>query len=253
MSETRHSKDYELARRVCDELIAGNRQAIKEVHDLYQPLFLNFLRRRLRGSASGRIDDVLSRFWIELMTGSAICAYKGGTSLKRFLLGTLHLRAIDEHRSTSRHKQRFVQAPAEGDSRFPEDEQLSHRAGRSGKNGQSESLQQPMTDVDDERAPADETLIRKQRHRIINEALLDMSDIHPKDADRVRMFLQEMTYIEMARIELAGTDADQTEIKKKETAIKKQFTRPGGTLDKYKIILERKARRYQTDLHDLID
>lgn len=253
MSETRYYKDYELARRICDELLAGNRQAIKEIHNLYQPLFLNFLRRRLRGHVSERIDDVLSRFWIELMTGRAICAFKGGTSLKRFLLGTLHLRAIDEHRSTSRYNQRFVQAPAEDDSRFPEDEQLSHRAERSGKNGRPGSWRQPMTDGDDDRAPADESLIRDQRHRIINEALLDMSDIHPKDADRVRMFLREMTYIEMARIELAGTDADQTKLKKKERAIKKQFTRPGGSLDKLKIILERKARRYQIDLHDLLD
>jgi len=230
MSKITYQEDYRFARRICEALRAGMPEAIEDVYRRYHPVFLNFTRKRLKGWADQRIDDLLSRFWIELMDGKAICRFEGNSPLKSFLMGRLNFRIKDEWRRFVRDRRRYDSMTGEDDDEGPKEDR--HPS--------------PTPSAEAEMA-------RKERDRLVRGALLYLEAIHLRDASLVKMHLEGMTYGEMAAEELSGEDADEAALGRREDAIKKQFTRKRtGSLAKFKEVLERRMVRMGCDIDDLI-
>ncbi|MDM8541297.1 hypothetical protein QUF90_09430 [Desulfococcaceae bacterium HSG9] len=82
---------------------------------------------------------------------------------------------------------------------------------------------------------------------------MELKKEFPHDAYCIQMYLEGMTYEEMARHELACENPDEAMIRKKTDAIKVQFTRKKtGSLVRYKKILERKMDEQGIDKSDLL-
>jgi RNA polymerase sigma-70 factor (ECF subfamily) len=68
------------------------------------------------------------------------------------------------------------------------------------------------------------------------------------------MHLEGMDYQQMAEKTLAGTSYSDKELKKKTTAIKKQFTRKtSGSMAKFKSCLERVMRKNNINHADMLN
>jgi len=100
--------------------------------------------------------------------------------------------------------------------------------------------------------PESDDIKKERQRRLLNEALLTLGEISPRDADLVRMKCEGRTYKEMAEQELAGENPDQETMKKQEYAIRKQFTRPGtGSMAKFSLIIEQIMAGYGWESADL--
>lgn len=264
MDKTRHQDDYKFARRICIELKSGKTGAMEEVYHRYNRVFLHFLKNRIKGRASQRIGDLLNQFWEELLKNRAICNFNGGTSLKSYFLSRLNFRITDEWRRLERDK-RYVSPTGgnPGDTRSDE-ERLSAAtenpqgfffSGRSNGNPTKQDRTAPPDVCNPSlSASVEDQVIIKERDRIIRKTLLDLAETDPMDAGRVKMHLEEMSYGDMAARELAEFHPDQETLKKREMAIKKQFTRSGaGSLAKFKKMLLRNMEQYGIDIDDLLE
>ncbi|MDM8554848.1 hypothetical protein QUF75_08975 [Desulfococcaceae bacterium HSG7] len=95
--------------------------------------------------------------------------------------------------------------------------------------------------------------VEQIRQKILYAALLEFKKEFPRDAYYIAMYLEGMTYEEMARNELACENPDEEAVRKKTDAIKVQFTRKKtGSLVRYKKILERKMDEHGIDKSDLL-
>jgi DNA-directed RNA polymerase specialized sigma24 family protein len=263
MDKTTHQEDYKFARRICEELRAGRPGAIEDVYHRYNRVFLYFLRNRIKGRASQRIGDLLNQFWEELLKSRAICGFEGRTSLQAFFLSRLNYRITDEWRRVERDKRYVSLAGSQGENRSDEgllseattDSQAFFYKGRSNHNPTHQDGTAPP-DPGNPPSPAsvEDQVIIKERDQIIRKTLLDLAETDPMDAGRVKMHLEEMSYGDMAARELAEFHPDQETLKKREMAIKKQFTRSGtGSLAKFKKMLLRNLEQYGIDIDDLLE
>lgn len=88
---TKRIKDDKIfAQKVCKEVLAGNQNAIKDIHKRYQPLLMGVAEQYL--SESSYIKELFAEFWDELSDGESICNYsknKGTQSLKAFFIKIL--------------------------------------------------------------------------------------------------------------------------------------------------------------------
>ncbi len=101
----------------------------------------------------------------------------------------------------------------------------------------------PMSD------PFDTQEIRE----LLNRSLLELEEDFPTDAYYIKMYLDGMTYKEMAEVKLASVRPDEETIRKKANAIKVQFTRKGtGSLIRFKEILIRNMAEDGFDKWDLL-
>jgi RNA polymerase sigma factor (sigma-70 family) len=211
MVRTLLTQDKALAQRICEALLAGNRQPLEEMVSSYEKLFLPFARRRLFQTQD--VEDVLQNFWEELMNGKAICRYAQETAyqvtLRSFCLGILNHRIIDRNRQTSRERQRLSteDPPAGNPGNSPED-----------------LLTQSASD----------NLARS----LVHAALIRLAEQSPRDMELVRWHLDGLSYEDMAK-RLLGPDQTATAtVRKKINAVKKQFTRvPSGSLARFKAVL----------------
>ena len=77
MDDTAHRDDLILAQETCEELRAGNNEAILGIYNQYHPFFQGYTRRRMQAFDSDRITSVLTDFWVELLNANAICDFLG--------------------------------------------------------------------------------------------------------------------------------------------------------------------------------
>jgi RNA polymerase sigma-70 factor (ECF subfamily) len=205
--------DYDLGRKICRELRCGNRDAILELYNRYGHFFAAFTRIRLFDADPHGVENVLSNFWLGLLNGKAICRYSGKASLRTYLTVILSRRIIDANRKYERDKNSDPLLTGHG-----------NEAAES--TGESQS-------------PEHELIIKEQQ-RLIQKALVRLSDISPRDANLIRMNLDGLSYEQMAERELNGEEADPETLSRKIDAIKKQFTRKEtGSMAKFRSVLSR--------------
>ena len=203
--------DYDLGQEICRKLRAGYRNSIMELYNRYAHLFAAFARHRLFERDPHEIESVLSKFWLELLNGKAICKYNGKASLQTYLTVILNRRIIDANRKLAR--ERKVDA-------------VTHE---NEEDDQRHSQQTPETE-----------LMAKEQSKLIQKALVQLSDQSPRDANLVRMNLEGLSYEQMAARELNAECADPEELTRKVDAIKKQFTRKEtGSMAKFRSVLSR--------------
>ena len=204
--------DYDLGQKICRELRSGNSSAILELYHKHGRFFAAFTRFRLFDDDPHGIENVLSNFWLELINARAICKYNGRASLRTYLTVILNRRIIDANRKFERE---LGYSPIETQSEN-EGANLHY----------------------DQKTP-EKQLIIKEQQRLIQKALLKLSDTCPRDANLIRMNLEGLSYEQMAQRELNGVKANAEELKRRVDAIKKQFTRKEtGSMAKFRNVLD---------------
>ncbi|MCF8070582.1 MAG: sigma-70 family RNA polymerase sigma factor [Desulfobacterales bacterium] len=216
-----YSEELLLAKKICDELLAGNKNAIVELYKSYQKIFFNFAQRRIYNKDVGHIESVLTNFWLELLTAKAICSYQARASFKSYLMTILKRRVVDDNRKFEKYQLNVT--TVDGDEK--------------------------------DTAPNPEDIVIKEQHkRIVKEALLMLLDNSPKDAALIRMNLSGLTYRQMAEKKLNDKKTDVDVIKKRTDSIKKQFTRKRtGSLAKFKICIDRCLEHHGLQAADLMN
>ena len=157
------NSDFVLARKICNELISGNRESILELYNKYHSFFTSYTRQRLYDSNVIHHDNVLTDYWVELTNSKAICSYEGKSSLRTYLTVILNRRIIDTNRKI-RSEKNF-----KGVSTDPENE--------------------TKNEIHTQPSPEDE-LIKKEQQRLIHEALLKLAETSPRDAKLVLMHFE---------------------------------------------------------------
>ena len=93
-----------------------------------------------------------------------------------------------------------------------------------------------------------------ERSKFINEAVLLLETISPKEAGRFWLWLNGQSYSDMAAKELAGMGVSEKELNLKESSIREQFTCANtGTFAKYRIILERQLKTKDLNIQDILE
>ena len=219
--------DWDLGQKICRELRSGFRNAIFELYNRYNLFFEAFSRKRLFDNDPHGVEQVLSIFWLELLNSKAICKYNGKASLQTYLTVILNRRIIDANRKYERErnaKQMTTENEKRADNHHP-----------------------------DEQTP-EKKLIIKEQQKLIQKALLQLSDDSPRDANLIRMNLEGLSYEQMAARELNAKTADADELKRKVDAIKKQFTRKEtGSMTKFRSVLNRYLETNGMDYKDLLN
>ena len=202
------SDDYHLSQDICDRLRSGDRESVLKIYSKYHILFSAFARKRLFGNDHSQAEIIVNKFWIELLNAKAICSYQGKTSLRNYLLTILNRRIIDANRKWVRG------------------------------NNQKQKIEKLVVENSEENCvevSPEEKLINKERIRLIHEALLQLETTSTRDAHLMKMYLEGLSYKEMAEREVNPRDVDDSAVNKKINAIKKQFTRPKtGTMARFK-------------------
>ena len=218
--------DIARAQRIGLDLRSGRRQSMLELYASYHPFFLNFAGRRLYNPQ--RAEDVLSKFWMELLDGKAISTYRGenGASLRTFLIKILIRRIIDENCRIKHEKDRIKGPPVE-DSAFLNSTPLD-----SMENSEAEGL--AIT--------------------LVHEALLLLSQRSPQDSNLIKMnFFEGLTCLQIADREMIEKEDHEEKLKKRAEAIKQQIHRKStGSKAKFKVIFERLMKAKGIKYEDIL-
>ncbi len=221
------SEDFRLAQKICKELLAENKNAIVELYQGFQQMFVLFARKRLYSNDVDQAESVLSNFWVELLNAKAICSYKAKASLKSYLMKILVRRIIDDNRSFQR--QNLKQTNIEDDEKS-------------------------ILLKEDTKPSAEEDILNRDQKRIMQEALLMLEEVSLKDADLIRMQLQGLNYQQMAERQSIKPQVSDNEISKMVNSIKKQFTRKRtGSLAKFKICMSRCLEKHSLSYADMLN
>ena len=219
--------DYQLSQEICDRLRSGDHESLLKLYSKYHILFRAFAWKRLFINDHSRAETTVNQFWIELLNTKAICRYLGKTSLKNYLLTILNRRIIDANRKWVRD------------------------------NNQKQKIEKLVEENSEEKSMGvspEEILLHKERMRLIHEALLQLATISTRDAYLMKMYLEGLSYKEMAEREMAPRDANGSEVHKKVNAIKKQFTRPKtGTMARFKNTIASCLMDHDLVLKDLLN
>ena len=216
---------YEFAQQVCKDLRAGRSEALMGLYNRYQKFFAAFASRRVFDADPNQVDEVLSKFWIEMLNGNAICNFKGQSSLRTYLTVILNRRIIDANRKYDRDKNL---------RKIIEKNEINSEP-------DSPAAQTP-----------ENSLLDKETQNLVYSSLMQLEEKSPRDANLIKMHLEGLTYEEMAKAELHSDDLNPGNLKKKTDAIKKQFTRNNtGSLAKFKSILNRNLEKESLGIGDL--
>jgi RNA polymerase sigma-70 factor (ECF subfamily) len=219
--------DYYLSQEICDRLRSGDHESVLKIYSKYHILFSAFARKRLYGKDHSQAEIIVNKFWIELLKAKAICSYQGKTSLRNYLLTILNRRIIDANRKWVRD------------------------------NNQKQKIEKLVLENSEEKCvevSPEEILINKERMRLIHEALLQLETISTRDAYLMKMYLEGLSYKEMAEREMDPRGADGSSVNKKINAIKKQFTRPKtGTMARFKNTITSCLKDHDLVLKDLLN
>lgn len=218
-------EDFHLAQKICKELLNQNKKAIQELFYKFQKMFVGIAKKRLYSNDPDQAESIVSNFWVELLNANAICNYKAQASLKSYLIKILFRRIIDDNRSYLRENSK--------------------------KDYLEDNGTKILQEKDNNPSPEDK-ILDDDKKRIINEALLLLGDISPKDADLIRMHLQGLDYRQMAETQFTISQPDEQELGKKVNSLKKQFTRKRtGSLAKFKICLNRCLEKHKLSYREL--
>jgi len=90
MDKLDRSEDLMLAKHVCRELLAGNKESILKIYNKYQSFFLKYTYNRLNSLNFNEdmATSIMSDFWVELLNAKAICAFSALASLKTYLMNS---------------------------------------------------------------------------------------------------------------------------------------------------------------------
>jgi len=227
MNELAFSDDYHLSQEICDRLRSGDHGSVVKIYSKYHILFRAFARKRLFVNDHSQAEIVVNKFWIELLNAKALCNYQGKTSLRNYLLTILNRRIIDANRKWVRD------------------------------NNQKQKIEKLVVENSKEKSvevSPEEILINKEKMELIHEALLQLETISTRDAYLMKMYLEGLSYKEMAEREMNPRDDDGRQIKKKINAIKKQFTRPKtGTMARFKNTIASCLKDHELVLRDLLN
>ena len=227
MNELAFSDDYHLSQEICDRLRSGDHGSVVKIYSKYHILFCAFARKRLFVNDHSRAEIIVNKFWIELLNAKALCNYQGKTSLRNYLLIILNRRIIDANRKWVRD------------------------------NNQKQKIEKLVVENSKEKSvevSPEEILINKEKMELIHEALLQLETISTRDAYLMKMYLEGLSYKEMAEREMDPRDDDGRQIKKKINAIKKQFTRPKtGTMARFKNTIASCLKDHELVLRDLLN
>jgi len=240
MTDKKNKSDYAFAQRLCVALRNIQEEVIEKLSKRFHRRFLAFAKNRLRTLSAHYEHDALSvmnKYWIELSKGDYICKYEGRGTLENYLMRRLKARIIDKKRKMLRTKEdSFSQVLVNpGDDR-PEDEQIDAAIYKNNSQG---------------RTP-DQQLASEQLKQILYESLFELKTKYPRDADYIKMYLDGMTYKEMAQHELASCNPDEETVRKRTNTIKVRFTRKEtGSRVRYEKILVRNMEKYGIDARNL--
>jgi RNA polymerase sigma-70 factor (ECF subfamily) len=219
--------DYHLSQEICDRLRSGDHESVLKLYSKYHILFNAFARKRLFVNDHSQAEIIVNKFWIELLNAKVICSYQGKTSLRNYLLTILNRRIIDANRKWMRD------------------------------NNQKQKIEKLVVDNSEEKCvevSPEEILINKERMRLIHEALLQLETISTRDAYLMKMYLEGLSYKEMAEREVNPRNVDGSTVNKKINAIKKQFTRPKtGTMARFKNTITSCLKDHGLALKDLMN
>jgi RNA polymerase sigma factor (sigma-70 family) len=221
------SNDFHLSQEICNRLRFGDNESVLKIYSKYHILFEAFARKRLYVNDHAQAEIIVNKFWIELLNARAICRYQGKTSLRNYLLTILNRRIIDANRKWVRdnsQKQKIAKSVAEN----------------------SEGVCAEVSPED--------IVLNKERMRLIHEALLELETISTRDAYLMKMYLEGLSYKEMAEREIDPRVADDRTVDKKINAIKKQFTRSKtGTMVRFKNAIANCLSNHDLVLKDLFN
>ncbi len=219
--------DYHLSQKICDRLRSGDHESILKLYSKYHILFSAFARKRLFANDHSQAEIIVNKFWIELLNAKAICSYQGKTSLRNYLLTILNRRIIDANRKWVRD------------------------------NNQKQKIEKLVVENSEDKCvevSPEEKLINKEKMRLIHEALLQLETLSTRDAYLMKMYLEGLSYKEMAEREVNPGNADGSTVNKKINAIKKQFTRPKtGTMARFKTTIASCLKDHDLALKDLLN
>ncbi|MDM8555823.1 sigma-70 family RNA polymerase sigma factor [Desulfococcaceae bacterium HSG7] len=241
-ANNKRHKDYAFARKICARLRSGEAESIgramNAVIGKFRAFFTYVIASKLSSVPDVEAQEVLSRYWKELMRGDAICKYHGKSdaSLETWLLTRLNWRIKDAIARSEKENKRQRHFDSEPESGYTNEERMTIAVG-------------PQV-----RTPEDDLII-KDISQIIHEALLMLSEKAPRDAAYIRMrFYEGLKYKEMALQRLAISKASKKpeDISRKTNAIKKRFTRPlTGSRAKFTKYLKRVMKQYGVREDDL--
>ena len=163
-----------------------------------------------------------------MLNAKAICNFQGLSSLKTYLFKILNFRIVDDVRTGKKRQGAYANNTGGGD------EDLEGIGG-------------------DDVSP-EESVMAKEKVRLVNETLLMLTDSSPTDAYLVKMQMEGLSYQEMAEKLLGNKPKSDKELKKKTDAVKKQFTRKtSGSMAKFKSCLERMMTKNKLAYGDLLN
>lgn len=170
---------YEFAQQVCKDLRAGRSEALLVIYNRYQNFFAALASRRVFDADPNQVDEVLSKFWIEMLNGKAICNFKGQSSLRTYLTGILNRRIIDANR------------------KYERDRNLCEIIERYEFESEADSRAAPVPE---------NSLLDKEKQNLFYSSLMQLEEKSPRDANLIKMHLEGLTYEEMAKAEIQDDD-----------------------------------------------
>lgn len=226
MSRPKFKDDRIFAQHICDRLRSGDSESILQLYSTYHSLFSVFARKRIFADDLSQVETILNDFWLELLNTKAICSFQGKTSLRSYLLTILNRRIIDANRKIIREKNKKHEIKGWTAAAFP---------------------------INIDAVSPEEEFIHKERMNLIYDALVRLAKISTRDAYLMKMYLEGLGYTEMAERELDPRTTGSRDLKKKISAIKKQFTRnKTGTLARFKDAMAECLKDHKLDLKDLL-
>ena len=225
--------DLAIAKRICDELNQGNTHAIIELIQLYgKPLeafaknqvIKTYYRHMNHYLAPGNtnekqtktfVQDLMQEFWLDkILKEKAVCSYqkRNGASLKTFFFKVMRNLIMNSGRKIETRKKKLVE---KGSNHHDIPDPVSIRE------------EEILFHIDDPDLSND-TCQQQLNHKFVCIALERLSVRRPRDAKLIFWRMEEnLTYLQMAQRELSveSIPLDDEALKKKENAIRKQYTR----------------------------
>ena len=244
-----HEGDHYFAKCVCRALKSGAADAIVDVYERYHQRFYFFARKRLHlkppwESYDNTVLSLVDDYWGGLIRKNPFCKYTGKASLYGYLAGVLKLRIITAKISIFKElnkQNQHITVYNQEDEQISEEESLSKLIAEQGKDVRN--IPNPF-----------ELIISKQARKLFFQSLKQLEKEDPDDADLVIMYLNGMSFKQMAQAKLIGENTDDEIIRKTANAYKTKFNRRDtGSKTKFIIIFQSKMEQQEFEIKDLKD
>ena len=210
-------EDIKIAQCISDDIKNGDNTSLNRWFSSHYSMMFRFVLKKTRHADEA--NEIIHNFYIELCTGKAFAQYQGcnNCSLKTYITGRLKFRTLPEK------------------ARVEDEDNIKSKAPSS--NMAIISLED--AEICDEQESLDENLAKMQSRIIVNEIVSEamdrLSSQYPEDAMLIRWHLGHLTYEDMAKQLLMHNNIYPAEdiINRECARIRKRYTRPGGTLNRF--------------------